>query len=233
MRPIVWVQDALPLFEINFERLLLLGNAYIFSVLMYTQMCSPDPKQRYRVPYVKQLERVWNLVSGVFSGVVFWGCMSTWGDLAHPTTESSTLAFWIFLYCFTKPLELVDTLLLMMQGKNIRILHWSHHIITLLFTWYATRDMHTSYVLFVVVNLFVHWVMYFYYFFSSFKSLPVHKIAFLITWLQIAQFVVCLASILYHSPTLPAHHSMIAGVMYFYYLALFTHMYFDKYFKTQ
>ena len=229
----IWQKEALPFIQYNFENVLLIGNAYLFSILWYIQFNqNVEPSKRSRLPYVKQIERMWNLASTLFSGVLFWNCWQNRydfladGDLEH---YDSRLAYWIFLYCATKPLELVDTYLLMMQGKDVHMLHWSHHVITLLYTWQSARDMNPSHILFAVINLFVHWVMYFYYFCASFRSLQVHRIAFVITLLQISQFVFCLGSIIYHASVVSVHQTCLSGAMYFYYFVMFLHMYRQKY----
>jgi len=234
----IWQKEALPFFQHNFETVLLIGNAYLFAILWYTQFNeNVEPSKRGRFPYVKQMERMWNLASTLFSGIVFWGCWTNRYDLLSVNLADNKLAenyscqliYWIFLYCATKPLELIDTFLLMMQGKNIHMLHWSHHIITLLYTWQSAREMHPSHILFAVVNLFVHWIMYFYYFCASFPSLRVHRIAFVITILQISQFVFCLGSIIYHASVVSFHQTCLSGAMYFYYFIMFLHMYNQKY----
>lgn len=80
--------------------------------------------------------------------------------------------FWVCLFIFSKYLELIDTVFLVMRKRKVRFLHWYHHFSVLLYCWHAyTWEMPTG-LYFAAMNYTVHAVMYFYYFLSGVLKKP-------------------------------------------------------------
>jgi hypothetical protein len=168
----VWSKHATHRFDNYFPHILFVGNLYLFAVLIYKQYCyDPSLARNPTPPVIRQISRVWNFTWSLFSALGCWGTVGMLSRLHEDNLGSGIPAFWAFMYCWTKPLELIDTLLLMASGRNVRLVHWSHHNITMLFTWYAAQSYLKPAVMFACVNFGVHAIMYFYYFLVSYQSL--------------------------------------------------------------
>ncbi|CAL1154401.1 unnamed protein product [Cladocopium goreaui] len=122
----------------------------------------------------------WNLFLAVFS---FAGAVRTVPQLVGALMEygfaytvcrravfyygNGPAGFWVCLFIFSKYLELIDTVFLVMRKRKVRFLHWYHHFSVLLYCWHAyTWEMPTG-LYFAAMNYTVHAVMYFYYFLSG------------------------------------------------------------------
>jgi len=99
---------------------------------------------------------------------------------------------WMTLFIFSKIPELIDTIFLVIQQKEVIFLHWFHHITVLLYCWHAyTSSPAATGLWFAAMNFTVHSVMYTYYFFSiSGMRKLARPLAPAITILQIAQMAV-------------------------------------------
>ena len=88
--------------------------------------------------------------------------------------ETNPTGFWVTLFIYSKIPELVDTLFLVLQKKDVIFLHWFHHVTVLLYCWHAFANWTASGLWFVAMNFSVHSIMYFYYFLaiSGFKVSP-------------------------------------------------------------
>ena len=92
------------------------------------------------------------------------------------------------LFIFSKYLELIDTVFLVLRKRKVRFLHWYHHFSVLLYCWHAyTWEMPTG-LYFAAMNYTVHAVMYFYYFLSGVLTKPPDW-ALLVTVMQLLQMV--------------------------------------------
>lgn len=243
-----WDKHASKRFKEYFPHVLFLGNLYLFSVLIYKQyFYNPKTSRQPSPPVIRQMARLWNLGWSVFS---LMGCIGTSYLLSHISEIEKLVfkpdssnhlewvmcggpGFWLFMYCWTKPLELIDTLLLMSSGRDVRLVHWSHHNITMIFTWYAAKNYLKPAVVFACLNFGVHAVMYLYYFMVSFQSLRkgLRRYAFIVTWIQMIQFVVCLTSMALYYEFYTRSDLVVSGAMYSYYLVLFWQLYRERFQK--
>ena len=99
---------------------------------------------------------------------------------------------WMTLFIFSKIPELLDTIFLVAQQKDVIFLHWFHHVTVLLYCWHAfTSTPAATGLWFAAMNYSVHSVMYLYYFLSiaGLRRLA-RPIAPIITVVQIAQMAV-------------------------------------------
>ncbi len=71
--------------------------------------------------------------------------------------------FWAEMYVWSKPVELVDTVFLVLRKRPIIFLHWYHHITVMLCAWHAGKEHAASARWFVSMNYTVHALMYTYY----------------------------------------------------------------------
>jgi fatty acid elongase 3 len=96
---------------------------------------------------------------------------------------------WIY-YCnhLLKYYELIDTLFLVLKKKPVSFLHGYHHPATLVLTYGQITDAIGIQWAVIVLNLYVHTVMYFYYMCSALRiRLPFKQS---VTIFQILQFVI-------------------------------------------
>merc|ERR1719277_739072 len=97
------------------------------------------------------------------------------------------LQFIYYVNYLLKYYELLDTIFLALKHKNIGFLHGYHHPATLVLTWGQMVDSTGVQWVVILLNLFVHTVMYFYYAMAALKiKMPWKRI---VTIMQIVQFI--------------------------------------------
>eukprot|EP00922_Rhytidocystis_sp_ex-Travisia-forbesii_P048994 GHVS01072928.1.p1 GENE.GHVS01072928.1~~GHVS01072928.1.p1 ORF type:complete len:334 (-),score=18.52 GHVS01072928.1:643-1644(-) len=80
----------------------------------------------------------------------------------HETTE-----VWVLLFKYSKYVELIDTVFIVLQKKKLGFLHWYHHSTVLLYTWDSCYVDQPCGQYFMAMNYCVHTVMYFYFFMAG------------------------------------------------------------------
>lgn len=108
-------------------------------------------------------------------------------DTANVLTYGRHTAYYYINYIF-KYIELMDTVMLALQGKPIIFLHEYHHAATLILCWVQLSAGTCMQWVVIELNLFVHVVMYSYYALST-KYRNIWWKRYLTT-LQILQFVI-------------------------------------------
>lgn len=118
---------------------------------------------------VKHVLFLWNLTLAVFSMI---GTVRLFDHLYHQISESSfkdsvcinntdnVVALWVYLFTMSKFIELGDTLFLVIRQRDVMFLHWYHHITVLLYTWFAFTHNAATGKYFIIMNYFVHSLMY-------------------------------------------------------------------------
>ena len=79
---------------------------------------------------------------------------------------NNPVAMVMLYFNLSKMPEFVDTLFLRLRKRPVILLHWYHHIMTMLYCWYANQEgveFNCSGMFFATMNLCVHSVMYLYY----------------------------------------------------------------------
>eukprot|EP00922_Rhytidocystis_sp_ex-Travisia-forbesii_P048996 GHVS01072930.1.p1 GENE.GHVS01072930.1~~GHVS01072930.1.p1 ORF type:complete len:434 (-),score=57.43 GHVS01072930.1:688-1989(-) len=77
------------------------------------------------------------------------------------------VGLWVLLFTYSKYVELIDTVFIVLRKKELGFLHWYHHCTVLLYTWDSFYVEQPSGLYFVAMNYSVHTVMYFYYFMAA------------------------------------------------------------------
>lgn len=147
---------------------------------------------------------VWNVFLAVFSWVgafttlsflvpkvVHEGFLSSvCDDMTWFSTDAMGLALTAFV--LSKPVELVDTVLLKLRGRPIIFLHWYHHVSVMFYTWHAFVTRSSLGPWFATMNYCVHALMYSYYALTQQARLRPRlvRVGPLITRLQISQMFV-------------------------------------------
>jgi elongation of very long chain fatty acids protein 6 len=107
---------------------------------------------------------------------------------------------WGMLFTISKLVELIDTYFIVLRKQKLIFLHWYHHITVLTYTWYYYGPGGTpfSHQLFMMMNYFVHSIMYMYYAVrASGIYRPPKWVNLFITSLQLVQMVCGTAGMLY------------------------------------
>ncbi|KAI9892711.1 MAG: hypothetical protein M1814_001131 [Vezdaea aestivalis] len=100
------------------------------------------------------------------------------------------LAFYGWLFYVSKFYEVVDTAIILAKGKKSSLLQTYHHTGAMLCMWAGIRFMAAPIWMFVLVNSFIHTLMYTYYNLAA-LAVPVPKaMKQTLTTLQIIQFIV-------------------------------------------
>mmetsp|Transcript_31085 Transcript_31085/g.54590 ORF Transcript_31085/g.54590 Transcript_31085/m.54590 type:complete len:326 (-) Transcript_31085:110-1087(-) len=145
---------------------------------------------------------------------------------------------WLTLFCYSKPFEFIDTVLLVLSKKPVSRLHWVHHLVTMWFSWMNLAVYASPGLLFAVVNAFVHSVMYCWYFLAALKMKP-KSLAIVVTAIQNLQmFVGVLVPVMsYHHREkcqIPDIYWVFTVAMYTLYIFMFGHLFITKYiFRTR
>ncbi|KAL8431526.1 hypothetical protein Efla_000572 [Eimeria flavescens] len=146
--------------------------------------------------------KYWNLTLAVFSlvgmvrivpqlGLLIW----QWGfecSIVGPPVYAyghGAAGLWTLLFIYSKFVELLDTLFIILRKKPLSFLHWYHHATVLLYTWDAYTCEQPAGIYFVAMNYSVHAVMYFYYFLAAQLHRPLSWGIF-VTIAQISQMFV-------------------------------------------
>ncbi|XP_067121557.1 very long chain fatty acid elongase 6-like [Centruroides vittatus] len=103
--------------------------------------------------------------------------------------EAQQTVFWMWLFICSKVVELGDTIFIVLRKKNLLFLHWYHHGITLIFTWYGVNHLVGLYHWFIAMNVIVHSLMYTYYTISTLGVKIPRTVAMTITSLHIFQMI--------------------------------------------
>lgn len=175
---------------------------YITAIMYLVGLWAGQAYMKDRKPYnLKLTLAVWNFFLASFSAV---GTMRTLPHLVLMLREGGfeytlcrvggrgygcgATGVWVSLFIFSKYFELFDTVLLVARKRTVGFLHWYHHCTVLMYCWHAyVWEMPTG-IYFVVMNYFVHAVMYFYYFLAAVTSRP-PPWGFAVTMMQLAQMV--------------------------------------------
>ncbi|XP_074597141.1 very long chain fatty acid elongase 6-like [Brevipalpus obovatus] len=95
---------------------------------------------------------------------------------------------WVILFGWSKIIELVDTLFIVLRKRPLILLHWSHHAITVIYGFFAFREI---YVLPTVwMNSSIHTAMYTYYGLRAMGVNVSRKLAMSLTGAQIVQMII-------------------------------------------
>ncbi|XP_076825288.1 very long chain fatty acid elongase 6-like [Clavelina lepadiformis] len=144
--------------------------------------------------------------------------------------------FWAALFPFSKFIEYIDTVFIVLRKQNLIFLHWYHHLTVALVAGLTYGGKYGGGWVFMTVNYAIHSLMYSYYAFRAAGIKLPRSLALAITGCQIAQMIIGCAVMYgivvwgdeYGCPSSPVH-KISGSVMYASYLALFANFFYKTY----
>lgn len=137
---------------------------------------------------------------------------------------------WIYYFLVSKVFEMFDTVLLVMKGKKVIFLHWYHHLITFVFSYYSIIKKSEIAIWYCFINYIIHTIMYGYYFLVNFIKINNPK---WITILQTLQMFYAIFLIFYSYIFLDKKFEHFAFGVYFVFAIYFIKYFIDRYNKTK
>jgi len=221
-------------------------GAFAYVILVY----GGQRVMKHRKPFeIRGLLFTWNLLLTVFSIIstlrlvphVLYGFLMN--DSSYFFCRNAISAYgigpsglWVNLFIWSKFVELIDTVFLVLRKKPVSFLHWFHHTTVLMYCWHASQYRMPTGVFFAAMNSIVHSIMYAYYTISAISRPP--KWGMLVTVVQILQMFAGMFITAYHYyllKTVPncdgSYENLIAAsVMYTAYMVLFVQFFISRYF---
>lgn len=155
----------------NFRLWYLLAAVYIFTTFYLQNKMKP------RKPFnLRHSLAAWNFGLSLFSLIVtvrlvpelihtlivkgFVGTICN----ASGMHEDARIKYWIYAFALSKIVEFGDTLFVILKKRQLIFLHWYHHAVTFLYSFYCLGIYFPAYTRwFVAINAAIHTVMYAYY----------------------------------------------------------------------
>ncbi|KAG5509404.1 hypothetical protein JKF63_06714 [Porcisia hertigi] len=202
--------------------------------LLFRVLTTTDHELPGLAPKRNRVTGEWDLQphvhGGLYTSLCYWN---------RSIFEDGATAFWLLTFNLSKMVELMDTVFLLLKHKPIAFIHWYHHISVMLFCWHAHVSGISNGLAFAVMNMWVHSIMYFYFFMCAcgLREL-VRPFASMVTLLQILQMFAGLLLILYTTHLYMSDpggcdttaSSLIFGTgMYGSYVVLFVKLFVDSY----
>ena len=162
-------------------------------------------------------------------------------SICDNSSEFGVMEFWTNAFAMTKLIDLFDTAFVVLRKQKLLFLHWYHHSITLIFTWYLYRNFASISYWFGVMNFTVHSFMYTYYAFKAARFRIPKKVSLFITTLQLLQMVVGVWINVYAlmkklnggTCETPTEGLYFAFIIYFSFLVLFANFFVKAYLKKE
>ncbi|XP_055636676.1 elongation of very long chain fatty acids protein AAEL008004-like [Toxorhynchites rutilus septentrionalis] len=240
------------------EHFPLLGSPWpvLFVILVYLKFVNDwgQKLMEHRKPFsLKTVMNIYNGVQILFN--LYIGMVGTLNSyfaedyswLCEPINQKVTpsrnrLIFVTYLYFLSKIIDLLDTVFFILRKKNnqITFLHTYHHAGMVAATYIFTKFICGSHAtLLGLINSFVHVIMYFYYFLTSFR--PELKNSFWwkkhITQVQLFQFMILMVHfglpLLFGYCNYPTFLLFIGFSQNLFMFTLFADFYVKAYIKTR
>merc|ERR1719461_1727830 len=218
------------------------------SIMYFVMLRSFEPimAELERPGWLKPLTFFWNLFFSLASSFFAWRILLDTRDfsktldvICEAQCRRPLSCVYVWGFCLSKIPELFDTLWLVVGKKNVRFLHWFHHITVMWFCWLAISFISWFGWAFAIMNLTVHSIMYMWYALAAADGWlgsglrPGRSLSQLVTVLQIAQMIAGTAICLYVNFKPDCENDIKAKrsglVMYLIYLVLFVKFFIQAY----
>jgi hypothetical protein len=206
-----------------------LAIAYLWTVRSINRYSRYEVQIEFISPItVIFLSGLWNLTMFLFSSAgAYYTSHLLFGNENTPNTVDC--GGFIVLNVLSKPYELIDTLLMALIDKKITTLHWSHHVIAMLYTWWAAKSGENIRPL-TSLNYIVNSVVYGYFFVGTFPILKpfCRRISPFITMFQILQFVAGIFYIVSNRFNMTPIFFFMSCAIYLYYFIAFSRLFLSR-----
>uniref|UniRef100_A0A0N5CDM4 Elongation of very long chain fatty acids protein n=1 Tax=Strongyloides papillosus TaxID=174720 RepID=A0A0N5CDM4_STREA len=194
---------------------------------------------------------LWNLGFSLFSAIdlyfllpeLIWSInnLGFFGSYCYNAEyyTNQTTGYWGWMFVMSKLPELGDTMLLILRKKPVIFMHWYHHALTFYYAALTYSESQAWARWSLVMNLFVHTIMYFYFGTSALGKRYPNAFRQFITSIQLIQFIISVGifSHLVYIMTLGNVEGCntswnvlaLGGVMYLSYLYLFAKFFYKAY----
>lgn len=98
--------------------------------------------------------------------------------------------FWYFLFVTSKIIEMGDTMFLIANKKPVRFIHWFHHLVTMIYSFYISMHLPAIGRWMSSMNFLVHSIMYSYYFLMTIGIKLPRFLSLTITTIQVLQMLI-------------------------------------------
>lgn len=221
--------------------------SFLYAVSIYAGQKIMAKRRAFQLD---TLLTMWNAGLAIFSimGALrmspeFWHVLTTHG-LRYSMCMAGyaqivVTGFWTEMFAFSKALELIDTMFIVLRKRPLIFLHWYHHITVLVYTWHAYKDHTAAGRWFVWMNYHVHAFMYSYYALRSRGWRFPKWVPMSVTCMQLSQMVIgCLIAVEAYRTKINGQFCQqtfenlycSAGI-YFTYFLLFARFFYDVYLK--
>ena len=147
------------------------------------------------------------------------------------------VGLWSILFILSKPVELGDTIFIVLRKTPLNFLHWYHHVTVLLYSWFSASRGAALGHWFGAMNFTVHSIMYTYYAIRASGIRVPSVVARTITGLQLSQMfvglMVCLIAFNARNSNISCNiaYSVIyyGLIVYGSYFVLFANFYYQRY----
>ena len=126
----------------------------------------------------------WNFFDKIYQH----GFRSTYCDRDYH--HDRRVYYWYFLFVSSKIFEMGDTMFLLASQKHVRFIHWFHHVLTMIYSWYIAVYLPAIGRWMSTMNVTIHSLMYGYYFIRSCRIRLPSFIAITVTILQTLQMFI-------------------------------------------
>jgi len=169
----------------------------VYVVLVFGGIVLMEKRQPFKL---NRLLTAWNVGLAAMSMWAFSRCLPEFLHILFGTNgfhnsicewkdHNPATAFWSFVLLLSKVIELGDTAFIVLRKQNLVFLHWYHHVTTLMSWWVMYQWYEPNQLWYIVMNSFVHSLMYTYFALRSLKIRVPKLIAMSITTFQLLQMV--------------------------------------------
>jgi elongation of very long chain fatty acids protein 6 len=222
------------------------GSIYVVMVFSGQAWMASRPAFQLR-----GLLTCWSTFLAIFSMIgfartlpEFIGSLTTGGlykSICDPSfvDTNKVSGFWTWLFTLSKMPELGDTVFIVLRKQQLIFLHWYHHLTVLIYVFFCFSQFTSCARWFMVMNYFVHSLMYTYFALRAMRVRVPKFLAMMITSLQLIQMVVGFAvnymAYYYKSNgrdcSVSDHNLMYGSIMYGSYFVLFARFFHNAYFS--
>jgi elongation of very long chain fatty acids protein 6 len=177
---------------------------------------------------------LWDLFLSIFSFMGAYNCIKHIINNGYNCSFMDD-TFWIDLFCYSKSVELLDTVFIVLRGRKLVVLQYYHHFATLLMCWAGMSMYSKEVILGASINYSIHAIMYGYYALYSMGFRYIRSYGVYITFLQTAQMFVAMYNLFFVEIVACEDPNIDTTYLYWYsviifssYVYLFGKLFFEK-----